>query len=75
MVDRPTDEQVAAAIKALPMRQRRAFVMAYVLGKPRAEIAAELHITARQVDRRLVRALVACRRKLVKEGWPCDSRS
>lgn len=67
MVDRPTDEQVAAAIKALPMCQRRVFVMAYVLRKPRAEIATELHITARQVDRRLTRALACCRRRLERQ--------
>lgn len=64
MVDRPTREEVAASIKAIPLRQRRVFVMAYVQGRPRAEIAAELHITARQVDRRLTKALVVCRKRL-----------
>lgn len=67
MVDRPTDEQVAAAIQAIPLRHRKVFVMAHLEGKPRAEIAAELHISVRQVDRRLIRALVICRRNLERQ--------
>lgn len=62
-----TDEEqqrLADVVKTLPMRLRKVFVMAHVQRKPRAEIAAELHISARQVDRRLTRALVACRRSL-----------
>jgi RNA polymerase sigma factor (sigma-70 family) len=57
-------QRVADAIKALPMRLRRVFVMRHVLRKPREEIAAKLHISARQVDRRLTVALAACRRRL-----------
>lgn len=64
MVDRPTGEQVAAAIRQLPFRLRVVFVMAHVQHKAPAIIAAELGLTEHQVDRRLTRALVACRRRL-----------
>lgn len=63
MATEEEQQRLADAIKALPIRLRRVFVMAHVQRKPRAQIAAELHITARQVDRRLTRALVACRRR------------
>jgi len=59
-----SDELVAIAIKALPMRLRKVFVMAHVQRKPLAQIAAELHITERQVARRHTRALIACRKAL-----------
>ena len=64
MATEQEQQRLADAIKRLPMRLRKPFVMAHVQRKPRAEIATELHISVRQVDRRLTRALVACRRRL-----------
>lgn len=64
MATEQEQQRVATAIKSLPMRLRAVFVMAHVQHKSRAEIAAELHISDRQVDRRLTRALLTCRRRL-----------
>lgn len=59
-----TPDQVAAAILVLPLRLRRPFVMAHVEGKSREEIATQLRISTRCVERRLTRALVRCREQL-----------
>lgn len=61
-------EQVAVAIIGLPMKLRTVFVMAHVQRKPRSEIATALGISERRVDRRMVRALVACRESLEARG-------
>jgi len=66
----PTDlaEHVAAAIIGLPMKLRRVFVMAHVQRRSRSEIAAALGISERRVERRMVKALVACRESLEARG-------
>jgi DNA-directed RNA polymerase specialized sigma24 family protein len=66
----PSDlaEHVAAAIIGLPTKLRAAFVMAYVQRRRRSDIAAALGISERRVDRRLTRALVACRNSLEARG-------
>jgi len=61
---RPNDEQVVEAIRALPARLRRPFVMAHVEGRSQEEIAAELCISQRRLERRLTRALICCMRKV-----------
>lgn len=55
-----TPEQVPAIVKSLPLRLRRVFVMRFVEKRPRVEIAAMLHISERQVGRRIVEALKRC---------------
>ncbi|HEY1806821.1 MAG TPA: sigma factor-like helix-turn-helix DNA-binding protein [Terracidiphilus sp.] len=64
----PTHEQVAAAIIQLRPNLRTVFVMAHVLRRSRQEIAAALGISERRVDRRMIRALSACRERLVSQG-------
>lgn len=64
MATEEEQRRVADAIKALPFRLRKVFLMRYVQRKAPAIIAAELGLSERQVDRRLTRALVACRRRL-----------
>ena len=64
MATEKQQQLIADVIKTLPMRLRKVFVMAHVQQKPRTEIAAQLHISAHQVERRLTRALVACRSRL-----------
>lgn len=56
-----TEEEAAAAIKKLPRRLLRPFVMRYLQRKTLAEIAGALHISARRVDRRLTKATEICR--------------
>lgn len=65
-------EHVAAAIIGLPTRLRTVFVLAHVQQMPRSEIAAVLGISDRRVDRRMVRALVACRNALEGRGIDLD---
>jgi RNA polymerase sigma factor (sigma-70 family) len=59
---------LAAAIAALRPTLRSVFVMAHVQGLRRREIAAELGITARRVDKRMTKALKTCREYLVSRG-------
>ena len=59
MATEEEQQPVADAIKSLPMRLRKPFVMAHLQHMPRAEIAAELHMSEHRVDRRLTRALIA----------------
>lgn len=61
-------EHVAAAIIGLPWNLRAVFVMAHIQRKSRGEIAAALGISERRVDRRLTKALVACRESLEARG-------
>lgn len=60
----PTQEQVAAAITKLRPSLRAIFVMAYVQGRSRQEIAATLGISKSRVDRRMTKALSSCRAHL-----------
>lgn len=70
MATQQTDlaEHVAAAIIRLPLNLRAVFVMAHVQRKSRGEIAGALGISERCVDRRLRKALVACRKQLALRG-------
>jgi hypothetical protein len=60
----PTHEQVTAAILQLRPNLRTVLVMAHVLGRARHEVAAALCISERCLDRRLTKALSACRARL-----------
>lgn len=60
-IEKPTQEQFAAAVNGLPRRLRAPFIMANVLGMPRLEIAAVLGISVRCVEHRLTKALKRCR--------------
>ncbi|MBW4051920.1 MAG: RNA polymerase sigma factor [Proteobacteria bacterium] len=55
-------------IKALRPTLRNVFVMAHVQGKPRREIAAALGISEKRVDKRMTKALRACRERLSSQG-------
>lgn len=61
-------DHLAAAIIGLPMKLRAVFVMAHVQRRSRSEIAAALGISERRVERRMVKALVACRESLAARG-------
>lgn len=60
--------RIAAAIKGLRPTLRRVFVMAHLQGRSRREIAAELGLSERRVDKRMSRALRACRELLASLG-------
>lgn len=62
-----TQEQVAQAIMALPIRLRAVFVRATVLRMPLPVIAIDLKLSRRQVERRMRKAIVACRHHLVDQ--------
>lgn len=64
MATEQEQQRVADVVKRQPMPLRKVFVMAHVQRRARDEIAAELHISARCVDRRLTKALRACRDRL-----------
>lgn len=66
--DDPRSRLVADVILTLPLRLRRVFVMSTLLRKSRAEIAAELGISERRVDKRITKALVTCRERLLAQG-------
>lgn len=68
MATEEEQQRLVDAIKSLPMRLRRVFVMAHVQRIPYAEIAAALRIPQRRVEARLTKALVACRRRLGDRG-------
>jgi RNA polymerase sigma factor (sigma-70 family) len=59
---------LAAAIAALRPNLRSVFVMAHVQGLRRRQIAAALGITERRVDKRMTKALKACREYLLLRG-------
>jgi len=61
-------DHVAAAIIGLPRKLRTVFVMAHVQRKSRGDIAAALGISERRVEKRMVKALVACRESLEARG-------
>lgn len=64
MATEADQQRVAQAILALPMRLRQVFVRATVMRMPVDVIAADLRLSRRQVERRMVRALVPCRGRL-----------
>jgi len=59
---------LAIAIKALRLSHRKVFVMAYVQGKPRKDIAAALCISETRVDKHITKALTAVRDHLSTRG-------
>ena len=59
---------VAVTITKLRPAIRKVFVMAYVQGKPRKEIAGTLGISEKQVDKRMTKALTICRAGLALRG-------
>lgn len=61
-------EHVVAVILGLRPKFRVPFVMAFVQRKTRSQIADALGISARAVDRRIIKALVTCRRRLESRG-------
>jgi RNA polymerase sigma factor (sigma-70 family) len=61
-------QYLSMVIKGLRPNLRNVFVMAHVQGKPRKEIAAALGISERRVDKRMTRALKACRDRLSSHG-------
>jgi RNA polymerase sigma-70 factor (ECF subfamily) len=61
-------QHLANAIKELRPNLRKVFVMAHVQGKPRKEIAAALGISEKRVDKRMTKALKACRARLSSRG-------
>jgi RNA polymerase sigma factor (sigma-70 family) len=61
-------QHLANVIKDLRPTLRNVFVMAHVQGKPRKEIAAALGISEKRVDKRMTKALRACRDRLSSQG-------
>ncbi len=61
-------QHIVAVIKELRPHLRRAFVMAHVQGKSRAEITAALGISERSLDRCMTKALKGCRVGLASRG-------
>jgi len=61
-------QHLANVIRGLRPNLRNVFVMAHVQGKPRREIAAALGITEKRVDKRMTKALKACRERLSSHG-------
>jgi RNA polymerase sigma factor (sigma-70 family) len=61
-------QHLANVIKELRPNLRNVFVMAHVQGKPRKEIAAALGISEKRVDKRMTKALKACRDRLSSHG-------
>ncbi len=59
---------LAEAIKGLRPSLRQVFVMAHVEGKCRNELVAALAISERCLDKRLAKALRACRERLLARG-------
>jgi RNA polymerase sigma factor (sigma-70 family) len=56
------------AIEKLRPTLHSVFVMGLVQGKPRKEIASALGISEKRVDKRMTKALRACRTRLVRAG-------
>jgi RNA polymerase sigma factor (sigma-70 family) len=61
-------QHLVNVIKDLRPTLRNVFVMAHVQGKPRKEIAETLGISEKRVDKRMTKALKACRDRLSLHG-------
>jgi len=59
--------RLVEAIEALPAALRLVFVLRYVQKMPRKEIASRLRISVEEVEDRLTRALVMCRKRMGDE--------
>jgi RNA polymerase sigma-70 factor (ECF subfamily) len=59
-------------VDRLPRRLREVFVKRHLLDMSHSLIAAELHISVRAVEKRLIRAVALCRVRMVQRGhdWP-----
>lgn len=64
------DEELVAAIRALPLRLRTVFVRATVLRMPLHVIAQDLHLSRRQTERRMQKALTRCLAYLESRAHP-----
>ncbi len=62
------NERLAQIIKELPPSLRKVFVMAHIQGKARKEIADQLGISLKGIDKRMTRALKTCRERLAAVG-------
>jgi len=62
------NERLAQIIKELPPSLRKAFVMAHIQGKAGKEIADQLGISLKGIDKRMTRALKTCRERLAAVG-------
>jgi RNA polymerase sigma-70 factor (ECF subfamily) len=62
------NEHLVQAIKELRPSLREVFVLAYVQGQPRKQIAQDLGITLKRLDKRLTQALKDCRERLTAYG-------
>lgn len=62
------NRRLVEVIKALRPTLRTVFVMAYVQGVARKEIAERLGLTLKRVDKRLTQALKECRERLAAFG-------
>lgn len=56
------------AVKELRPSLREPFILAYVQGEPRKEIAGQLGITPKRLDKRLTQALKEIRKRLAANG-------
>lgn len=54
-------EQIATALATLPLKARTAFLLHYLDEQPQAEVATQLQVSVRMVQKYLVQALLACR--------------
>jgi RNA polymerase sigma factor (sigma-70 family) len=62
------NEKLAQAIGELPPNLRSVFLMAHVQGRARKDIAELLGISLRRVDKRMTKALRACRERMESFG-------
>lgn len=62
------NERIAQAIRELRPNLRKVFVMAHIQGKGRKQIAEELGISLKRVDKRMTEALRQCRERLAELG-------
>lgn len=61
-------EELVQAIKTLAPRLRKAFVMTFVEGRPRGDIAVQLNISENTLEKRITKAIIRCRERLVARG-------
>jgi len=62
------NQRLVQTIKELNPNLRKVFVMAHVQGKARKDIAEQLGISLKRVDKRMTRALKHCRERLASFG-------